>query len=149
MSLTQSITQLIEPAVTEAGFYLEEVQLTSAGSHRIVTCIVDGQSPLNLDQVTVVSRLISELLDTATFMDETPFTLEVSTPGAEYPLTLARHWFKNLNRLVSVTLLDGEKFTSRITSVENDEITFADAKANVTSVKISDIKSAYVEIEFK
>ena len=35
MSLTQSITQLIEPAVTEAGFYLEEVQLTSAGSHRI------------------------------------------------------------------------------------------------------------------
>jgi ribosome maturation factor RimP len=46
VSLTQSITELIEPAVTEAGFFLEEVQNTSAGSHRIVTCIVDGQTPL-------------------------------------------------------------------------------------------------------
>ena len=104
MSLTQSITQLIEPAVTEAGFFLEEVQLTSAGSHRVVTCIVDGQSPLNLDQVTVVSRLISELLDNATFMDETPFTLEVTSPGVDRPLTLPRHWTKNLTRLVKVTL---------------------------------------------
>ena len=68
MSLTQSITDLISPAVTEAGFFLEEVLTASPGSHRIVTCVVDGPTPLNLDQVTVASRVISELLDTAEFM---------------------------------------------------------------------------------
>ena len=67
MSLTQAITDLISPAVSEAGFFLEEVQIASPGSHRIITCVVDGQTPLNLDQVTVASRLISELLDTAEF----------------------------------------------------------------------------------
>ena len=100
MSLTQSITDLISPAVTEAGFYLEEVQIASPGSHRIVTCVVDGPTPLNLDQVTVVSRIISELLDTDDFMGETPFTLEVTSPGVDRPLTEVRHWTKNLTRLI-------------------------------------------------
>ena len=151
MSLTQSITQLIEPAVTEAGFYLEEVQLTSAGSHRIVTCIVDGQSPLNLDQVTVVSRLISELLDTATFMDETPFTLEVTSPGVDRPLTLPRHWTKNLTRIVKVTLMDETEVSGRLTEFDDVRAVLIEnikGRMKTHEVNFADIKKAQVEIEF-
>ena len=151
MSLTQSITQLIEPAVTEAGFYLEEVQLTSAGSHRIVTCIVDGQSPLNLDQVTVVSRLISELLDTATFMDETPFTLEVTSPGVDRPLTLPRHWTKNLTRIVKVTLKDETEVSGRLTEFDEIRAVLIEnikGRMKTHEVAFVDIKKAQVEIEF-
>lgn len=151
MSLTQSITELIEPAVTEAGFFLEEVQNTSAGSHRIVTCIVDGQTPLNLDQVTVVSRLISDLLDSANFMDETPFTLEVTSPGVDRPLTLPRHWNKNLTRLVKVTLQDGSVTTGRLTEFnEATAILVENIKGRIKThqVNFSDIKRAVVEIEF-
>ena len=115
MSLTQAITDLISPAVSEAGFFLEEVQIASPGSHRIITCVVDGQTPLNLDQVTVASRLISELLDTAEFMGETAFTLEVTSPGIDRPLTHPRHWRKNLTRLIKVTLLDGSTTIGRLT----------------------------------
>lgn len=151
MSLTQSITELIEPAVTEAGFFLEEVQNTSAGSHRIVTCIVDGQTPLNLDQVTVVSRLISELLDSASFMDETPFTLEVTSPGVDRPLTLPRHWTKNLTRLVKVTLQDGSVTTGRLTEFDEATATLAEnikGRIKTHTVNFADIKRAVVEIEF-
>ena len=151
MSLTQSITELIEPAVTEAGFYLEEVQNTSAGSHRIITCIVDGQSPLNLDQVTVVSRLISELLDTAAFMDETPFTLEVTSPGVDRPLTLPRHWTKNLTRLVKVTLQDGTVTIGRLTEFNESTATLVEnikGRIKTHQVNFTDIKRAVVEIEF-
>ena len=151
MSLTQSITELIEPAVTEAGFFLEEVQNTSAGSHRIVTCIVDGQTPLNLDQVTVVSRLISDLLDSANFMDETPFTLEVTSPGVDRPLTLPRHWNKNLTRLVKVTLQDGSVTTGRLTEFNEATATLVEnikGRIKTHQVNFSDIKRAVVEIEF-
>ena len=151
MSLTQSITELIEPAVTQAGFYLEEVQNTSAGSHRIVTCIVDGQTPLNLDQVTVVSRLISELLDSASFMDETPFTLEVTSPGVDRPLTLPRHWTKNLTRLVKVTLQDGTVTIGRLTEFNEATATLVEnikGRIKTHRVNFSDIKRAVVEIEF-
>jgi ribosome maturation factor RimP len=151
VSLTQSITELIEPAVTEAGFFLEEVQNTSAGSHRIVTCIVDGQTPLNLDQVTVVSRLISDLLDSANFMDETPFTLEVTSPGVDRPLTLPRHWNKNLTRLVKVTLQDGSVTTGRLTEFDEATATLVEnikGRIKTHQVNFSDIKRAVVEIEF-
>ena len=151
MSLTQSITDLISPAVTEAGFFLEEVLIASPGSHRIVTCVVDGPTPLNLDQVTVASKLVSELLDEATFMGETPFTLEVTSPGIDRPLTLPRHFAKNNDRLLKVTKSDGTVITGRICANTDSDVTLTvTEKKDVKEVVISlsDIKRAQVEIEF-
>jgi ribosome maturation factor RimP len=151
MSLTQSITDLISPAVTEAGFYLEEVLIASPGSHRTVTCVVDGPIPLNLDQVTVVSRIISELLDSDDFMGETPFTLEVTSPGVDRPLTEVRHWTKNLTRLIKTTLNDGTIITGRLTEFDETNATLVEnikGRIKNHTVAFVDIKRAVVEIEF-
>ena len=151
MSLTQSITDLISPAVTEAGFYLEEVQIASPGSHRTITCVVDGPTPLNLDQVTVVSRVISELLDAEDFMGDTPFTLEVTSPGVDRPLTQTRHWTKNLTRLIKATLNDGSVITGRLTEFDETNATLVEnikGRIKNHSVAFADIKRAVVEIEF-
>jgi len=151
VSLTQAISDLISPAVSEAGFFLEEVQIASPGSHRIVTCVVDGQTPLNLDQVTVASRLISELLDTAEFMGETPFTLEVTSPGVDRPLTQPRHWTKNLTRLIKVTLGDGTITTGRLTEFSDTHATLVEntkGRIKEHTIAFTDIKRAVVEIEF-
>lgn len=151
MALTDSIAELIEPAVTAQGFYLEEVQLVSPGKHRIVTCIVDGEISLNLDQVTAVSRAISELLDEAPIMGDTPFTLEVTSPGVDRPLTKPRHFAKNVDRLLKVKKTDGEVVTGRITSNTESEVVLSVVSKKETTevtVAISDIKRAVVEIEF-
>ncbi len=151
MSLSEKITELVQPAVEKAGFFLENVHLVSPGKHRIITCIVDGQTPLNLDQVTSVSREISELLDVADFMDDSPFTLEVTSPGVDHPLTLARHWQKNLNRLVKVVKLDGSVVNGRITSIEEPHVLLIEdikGKPKEHTVQFSDIKRATIEIEF-
>lgn len=151
MSLTQTITELISPAVTEAGFFLEEVQIASPGSHRIITCVVDGETPLNLDQVTVASRAISELLDTAEFMGETPFTLEVTSPGVDRPLTQVRHWTKNLTRLIKVTLSDGTITIGRLTEFNEVNAKLVEnikGRIKEHTVAFADIKRAVVEIEF-
>lgn len=151
MSLTQSITDLISPALTEAGFFLEEVQIASPGNHRIVTCVVDGPTPLNLDQITVASRVISELLDSASFMGETPFTLEVTSPGVDRPLTQPRHWSKNLTRLIKVTLNNGETIIGRLTEFDGDAAKLVEnikGRIKEHSVAFADIKRAVVEVEF-
>ena len=151
MSLMQAISDLISPAVTEAGFYLEEVQVASAGSHRTVTCVVDGPTPLNLDQVTVVSRIISELLDSSDAIGDTPFTLEVTSPGVDRPLTEVRHWTKNLTRLIKTTLNDGSIITGRLTEFDESNATLVEnikGRIKNHTVAFSDIKRAVVEIEF-
>jgi ribosome maturation factor RimP len=151
MSLSEKITELVQPAVEKAGFFLEDVHVVSPGKHRIITCIVDGQTPLNLDQVTSVSREISELLDAADFMDDSAFTLEVTSPGVDRPLTLPRHWQKNLKRLVKVVNQDGSVVNGRITAVEQTHALLSEdikGKSKEHSVLFADIKRATVEIEF-
>ena len=151
MALKDQISEHITPALHKAGYFLEDVNLVSPGQHRIVTVIVDGESALNLDQVTVASKLVSELLDEATFMGETPFTLEVTSPGIDRPLTLPRHFAKNVDRLLKVTKTDGVVVTGRILANTDNDLTLSvTEKKDVKEVVISlgDIKRAQVEIEF-
>lgn len=151
MALKDQISELVTPAVREQGFYLEDVHVATPGSHRIVTCIVDGDSALNLDQVTSVSRIISELLDEATFMGETPFTLEVTSPGVDRPLTAPRHFAKNVDRLLKVIKVDGSEVTGRILSNSDSDVTLTVTVKKETReevIALADIKRAVVEIEF-
>ena len=151
MALKDQISELVTPAVSDLGFYLEDVHVATPGNHRIVTCIVDGDASLNLDQVTSVSRVISELLDQAAFMGETPFTLEVTSPGVDRPLTQPRHFAKNVDRLLKIIKLDGSEVTGRILSNTDHDVTLTvliKKESTEQTVLLSDIKRAVVEIEF-
>ena len=151
MALKDQISELVTPAVSDQGFYLEDVHVATPGSHRIVTCIVDGDASLNLDQVTTISRVISELLDEASFMGEMPFTLEVTSPGVDRPLTQPRHFAKNIDRLLKIIKLEGSEVTGRILSNTDQDVTLTVAVKKETieqTVSLSEIKRAVVEIEF-
>jgi ribosome maturation factor RimP len=151
MALKDQISELVIPAVSDLGFYLEDIHIATPGNHRIVTCIVDGDFSLNLDQVTSVSRVISELLDEAAFMGETPFTLEVTSPGVDRPLTQPRHFAKNVDRLLKIVKLDGSEVTGRILSNTDQDVTLTVTVKKETveqTVALAGIKRAVVEIEF-
>lgn len=151
MALKDQIAELITPALQQAGYFLEDINVVSPGNHRIITVIVDGESALTLDQVTVASKLVSELVDEAAFMGETPFTLEVTSPGIDRPLTLPRHFAKNVTRLLKVTKSDGSVVTGRITSNSELDVTLSVVEKKETRevvVAFADIKRAVVEIEF-
>ncbi len=151
MAIKDQIAELIAPALQQAGYFLEDINIVSPGNHRIVTVIVDGESALNLDQVTVASKLVSELMDEAVFMGDTPFTLEVTSPGIDRPLTLPRHFAKNLTRLLKVTKTDGVVITGRITSNSERDVTLSVVEKKETKevvIALDDIKRAVVEIEF-
>ena len=144
MALKEQISELVTPAVVGAGFYLEDVEILNAGRSRVITCIVDGDIPLNLDQVTAVTREISDLLETLPALGDQPFTLEVTSPGIDRPLTQLRHWKKNHGRLVNLVLHDGKEVKGRIGDLAGDVIMIDEKE-----ISLDDIKSAMIEIEFK
>ena len=148
MSLVSNITELLNPAVTRAGFVLEEVTVTPVGKRRLISVVVDceNRNP-SLDEVTVVSKDVSAILDTYTQLGEMPFTLEVTTPGIDRPLTELRHWKKNVGRLVKITPHTGEKYVSRIKEVLPREVILENKGSEVT-VAFSDISRAQIEVEF-
>ena len=150
MSLVQSITDAITPAIDAAGFFLEDIHIASPGNRRVVTVLVDGIVNLNLDEVTVITKEISAILDLAEFMGETPFTLEVSSPGVDRPLILPRHWHKNMDRLVRSVMVNGEVVLGRVDAVHDESVCVIVGGKNLKKVELPfvEIKRAQVEIEF-
>ena len=144
MGKKEDISAAITPALEALGFYLEDVTIISAGRRSMLTVIVDGDTHLSLDQVTSATKAISEIVESIQSLGETPFTLEVTSPGLDRPLTKVRHWQKNINRLIKVVLLDGSEIKGRIKDV-NEVSAIVDEK----NVNYSDIKRATLEVEFK
>jgi ribosome maturation factor RimP len=144
MGKKEDISAAITPALEALGFHLEDVTIISAGRRSMLTVIVDGDTHLSLDQVTSATKAIGEIVESVQSLGETPFTLEVTSPGLDRPLTKVRHWQKNINRLVKVVLLDGSEIKGRIIDVNE-----VSATVDEKNINYSDIKRATLEIEFK
>ncbi|MCI4064819.1 ribosome maturation factor RimP [Micromonospora sp. R77] len=102
------LREVIEPVVTAAGYDLEDLSVSRAGRRHVVRVIVDADGGINLDGVADVSRAVSAALDAAeesgADLVAGEYQLEVSSPGVDRPLTLPRHWRRNVGRLVKVTV---------------------------------------------
>ena len=144
MGKKEEISAAITPALSDLGFYLEDITITSAGRRSMLTVIVDGDTHLSLDQVTVATKAISEIVENIQSLGQAPFTLEVTSPGLDRPLTKPRHWRKNIDRLVKIVLSDGKEIKGRV-----KDATEISATIDEQVVKFSDIKRATLEIEFK
>jgi len=93
---------LLAPIVRAAGLDLESVKVGSAGRRRLLRVVVDADGGVSLDDIALVSREASVRLDDTGAMGEAPYTLEVSSPGVDRPLTQPRHWRRAVGRLVRV-----------------------------------------------
>ena len=144
MGKKEEISAVITPALKSLGFYLEDITITSAGKRSMLTVIVDADAHLSLDQVTVATKAIGELVEGIQSLGDTPFTLEVTSPGIDRPLTKPRHWRKNIDRLVKIVLQDGKEVKGRIKDASE-----LSATVDQQVILFTDIKRATLEIEFK
>jgi ribosome maturation factor RimP len=148
MATREELLTYLAPIVQSATAVLEDVTITPAGRSRVISVIVDSESHnLSLDEVTGISRKVSEALDNFSKLDDKPFTLEVTSPGVDRPLTAERHWRKNIGRLVKITLNNGEVATGRLTEVNDSEVLLVLPKSEVKVLR-REIKRAVIEIEF-
>ena len=144
MPLNEEISAAIRPIIEATGNYLEELSITSAGKVKILTVIIDSDTHLNLDHVTAVTKEISEVIEALEELGDGAFTLEVTSPGLDRPLTKPRHWGKNLDRLVKIVMTSGQEITGRI-----GEATETTVLVDSQKVSYEDIKRAVLEVEFK
>jgi ribosome maturation factor RimP len=143
----RALRSLAEPLVTQFDCDLEEVVIRPAGKRRLVRIVVDHDGGLPLDLVASISRAISRALDDASILGESPFVLEVTSPGVDRPLTLPRHWRRAVGRLVLVTPRVGDALEGRLRSADEDAavLEMADGTANI---RYADVLRAVVQVEF-
>ena len=104
----------------DLGLIIEDVAVTPAGKRRLVRIWLDRDlsglepddessvvDPLSLDEVAEATRAISASLDASDAPGEAPYVLEVGSAGVDRPLTVPRHFRRNVSRLVEIWRLEG------------------------------------------
>ncbi|MFB6825572.1 ribosome maturation factor RimP [Streptomyces virginiae] len=155
MSTTQSdrLRGLLEPLVAAKGLDLEEIEMSRAGKRRMLRIIVDSDEGVELDACAELSREVSDKLDETDVMGEDEYVLEVSSPGADRPLTEHRHYVRAIGRLVKFQLAEGGELIARILDVDDEGLDLEvpgvkGRKATARRIAFTDIAKARVEIEF-
>jgi ribosome maturation factor RimP len=127
---------------------LEAVDLSSAGKRRVLRVAVDKDGGVTMDDIAEATRAVSTALDSRDLMGDHAYTLEVSSPGVDRPLTLPRHWRRNAGRLVKVVLREGEPVTGRITA-SDDDVAVLDVEGTEHRVPFDQVSKAKVQVEFR
>ncbi|HEY6480626.1 MAG TPA: ribosome maturation factor RimP [Streptosporangiaceae bacterium] len=121
------VAALVEPVIHALDLDLEGIRITAAGRRRVLRLVVDGDGGVSLDAIALASRELSAVLDDSEVMGEVPYTLEVSSPGVDRPLTERRHWRRAIGRLVTVPLEAGPAGAGSDSTVVEGRITGASA----------------------
>jgi ribosome maturation factor RimP len=141
------LTRLLDPVLRALDLDLEEIRITTAGRRRVLRIIVDADGGVSLDEIALASRELSVKLDSAPLMGDEPYTLEVSSPGVDRPLTAPRHWRRNVGRLVTATVPDGGRVEGRITSANESAVVLEQGGAT-REYSFADLGPGRVQVEF-
>lgn len=106
----EQLAGLLEPVINAAGFELESVRVSRAGRRGLLRVVVDGEHGVTLDDIAQVSRAVEATVDDA--MGSGAYTLEVSSPGVDRPLSEPRHWRRASGRLVRVPVKNSSSLTA-------------------------------------
>ena len=98
--------------------FLVEVKMLPA---RKLMVLVDGEQGIGIADCAAISRFVGFKLEEENVIDEA-YNLEVSSPGIDTPLTLARQYTKNIGRTLGIKMLDGTKREGTLKSIDNDNI---------------------------
>src|SRR5262249_10910378 len=152
---TDRIVGLLEPAVAAMGLDLENVRITSAGRRRLLRVVVDADGGVSLDDIAQVSREVSATLDRAAAMGEAAYTLEVSSPGVDRPLTEPKHWRRAIGRLVTAPLREpverdgdgGGSVTGRVAGADDRGVRL-DVRGVSREFGYSELGPGKIQVEF-
>ncbi len=146
---TDQVSKVIAPVVHALGMDLESVKITSAGRRRLLRIVVDSDRGLSLDDAALASRELSAKLDASDVMGDLPYTLEVSSPGVDRPLTQPRHWRRALGRLVRVPLTGtpSSPVQGRVVAADADQVVL-DVNGTHRRFGYAALGAGKVQIEF-
>ena len=145
--LRSRLTEVLRGPLAAQGLDVEAIELTPAGRRRLLRVAVDKDGGVTMDDVADATKAVSQLLDESDVLGESPYTLEVTSPGTDRPLTLPRHWRRNQSRLVKVTTKDGKTVTGRVLTSDDHGATL-DVDGRQRVVPYDEVSKARIQIEF-
>ena len=101
MEFAEEIKNIITRKLADPNQFLVDVIVKGHKGPKKVLIIIDSDKGVTIDDCANLSREISKAFDDLQLFDDS-YMLEVSTPGLDQPLRLARQYYKNIGRRIKV-----------------------------------------------
>lgn len=126
MKITEKIEALSEDILTENGLELVDIEFKKEGSNKVLRLYIERiEGRINLDEISEVTRLISDMLDSEDIIEE-EYVLEVSSPGVNRVIKKEKDFIKFSGKKVDVALfkpVNGKKkFTAVLEGYEDGNV---------------------------
>ena len=153
--LKHVIVDLVEKHLPDAEHFIVEVKVERVADKTKVLVLVDADQGMTIAACAKLSRALSGELEANELLEEA-YTLEVSSPGLDYPLTEKRQYLKNQGRSLKVYLQTGEEILGKLKEVEELGIKLGvtkkeKGKKSVEEERIvpfNEIKKSIVQVSF-
>jgi ribosome maturation factor RimP len=146
--LLRKIEDIVNPTVTGMGFELVRVAMSKGGTLQIMIEPADGR-PMDVEDCATLSRALSAVLDVE---DPIPsaYTLEVSSPGIDRPLTREKdyvRWAGHIARVETTQPIEGRRrFKGTLLGLENGTVHLRLDDGKEADVPLSQITRAKLEL---
>lgn len=125
MELAAKIRAFAEEAIEDPQYFIVEVVTEANG--KMIKVLMDGDAGIPIAECGRVSRNISNRIDEEIPDEVGAFTVEVSSPGVDRPLKLARQFTKHVGRSLSFTDADGNKHEGRFVEMDGNILKIEEA----------------------
>ncbi len=124
-NIDRRLAEILTPVIEGMGFELVRIRLMS-GKTRILQIMAEKpDGGIEVDDCAEISTAVSAVMDVEDPIEDN-YTLEVSSPGIDRPLTRLKDfetWVDHEAKLETAELIDGRRrFKGRLRGVENDEV---------------------------
>ncbi len=153
--LKHVILDLVEKHLPDEEHFFVEVKIDRVADKTKILILVDADQGMTIAACASLSRALSGELETNELLEEA-YTLEVSSPGLDYPLTEKRQYQKNIGRTLKVFLLSGEEVSGKLKEVEEQGIKLVVTKKEKGkksveeehSFSFKELKKSIVQVSF-
>jgi ribosome maturation factor RimP len=153
--LKHVILDLVEKHLPHEEHFIVEVKIDRVADKTKILILVDADQGMTIAACASLSRALSGELETNELLEEA-YTLEVSSPGLDYPLTEKRQYLKNIGRTLKVFLLTGEEVSGKLKEVEEQGIKLVVTKKEKGkksveeehSFAFNELKKSIVQVSF-
>jgi ribosome maturation factor RimP len=106
MNVKEKIVALLSTLLEDDKYFIVEVHLSPSKIRQKVTVLIDSDAGISIDECAEISRKLDDMIEAEALIPHA-YTLEVSSPGVDYPLAMPRQYQKNIGRTLRVILRDG------------------------------------------
>ena len=115
--LQKALADFIESVFPDQSHYLVSVSAKPSRGGAKVTILADSDNGgITIETCAAISRQVNNWLEEANHFNGA-YTLEVSSPGTDYPLQMPRMFTKNIGRELQVVLKTGVTYIGPLVAV--------------------------------